>query len=373
MRTIKFLLQKEFLQIFRNKSMIPMIFIMPIVQILVLPLTATFEIKNGKIIIVDQDMSHTSRNLISNFEGSEYFEVLPSYFSQKEAEKEIINGKTDMIMIIPQNFSKDLSSKGNAKLMMRMNAIDGSKAGILSSYAQSIIQTYNQEIRMDWGGTLSGIWDVPVIRTTFSYWYNPELNYKPYMVSGILAVLVTMICVFQSSMNIVKEKEIGTIEQINVTPIQKHEFIIGKLLPFWIIGMFVLTLGLFASKIVYGIVFLGSLWIIFSFAAIYMICVLGIGLLISTFNDTQQQSMFIAWFFMMIFILLSGMFTSLDSMPQWAQYIAWCNPLTYLINVNRMVLMKGSGFEDVSWMFGVITIYAIVVNVAAVANYKKTS
>ena len=183
-------------------------------------------------------------------------------------------------------------------------------------------------------------------------WFNRFLNYTFFMVPGILVILVTVMCTVICAINIVKEKEDGTIEQINVTPIKKGHFILGKLIPFWIIGMFEFTLGLFlVGRLVYGIVPLGSLGLLYSFLGLYLIALLGFGLLLSTYSETEQQAMSIAFFFIMIFLLMSGLFTSIDSMPAWAKVIAQCNPVTYFIDVVRMIVLKGSGFRDIKYHF----------------------
>ena len=199
------------------------------------------------------------------------------------------------------------------------------------------------------------------------------MNYRIFMVPGILAILVTMIGGYLSALNIVKEKEIGTIEQINVTPIKKHHFILGKLIPFWILGLIVFSLGLLVSWLVYGIIPLGSIILLYGFVAVYLLAVLGFGLLISTFCDTQQQAMFIAFFFLMIFILMGGLFTPIDSMPDWAKAVTKLNPVSYLIDVMRMIILKGSGIKDVQYHLYIIMLFAIILNSWAVWNYKKTS
>ena len=179
------------------------------------------------------------------------------------------------------------------------------------------------------------------------FWYNETLNYKTFMVPGILVLLVTMITLFLSGMNIVREKEIGTLEQINVTPIKKYQFIIGKLFPFWLLGLVLLTIGLIISKLLFDIPILGSLSLMYFYTSIYILVILGIGLFISNFTNTQQQAMFIAWFFMVIFILMSGLFTPIASMPPWAQTITDFNPIKYYVEVMRMVMLKGAGLKDI--------------------------
>lgn len=197
------------------------------------------------------------------------------------------------------------------------------------------------------------------------------MNYQIFMVPGILVILVTMVGAFLSALNIVKEKEVGTIEQINVTPIKKYQFILGKLIPFWVLGLMILTVGTIISWLIYGIVPVGSLSTIFIFAAIYLLAVLGMGLLVSTFANTQQQAMLLSFFIMMIFILLGGLYTSIDSMPEWAQTFTKFNPVAYFIEVMRMVVLKGSSLNDIKTHLTVVFLMAIVLNSFAVWNYKS--
>ena len=199
------------------------------------------------------------------------------------------------------------------------------------------------------------------------------MNYQIFMVPGILVILVTMVGAFLTALNIVKEKEIGTIEQINVTPIHKYQFIIGKLVPFWVLGLVILTIGLILARMVYGISPAGSLFTIYGFAAVYLLSVLGLGLLLSTFANTQQQAMLLSFFLMMIFILLGGLYTSIDSMPEWAQWFAKVNPVAYFIEVIRMVMLKGSSLADIRYHLLSVFLMAVVLNGLAVWNYRKRS
>jgi ABC-2 type transport system permease protein len=193
------------------------------------------------------------------------------------------------------------------------------------------------------------------------------------MVPGILVLLVTIIGMFLSGMNLVKEKEIGTIEQINVTPVKKYQFIIGKLTPYWLVALAELAFGLVLARIVFSIPILGSVWLIFLVAAIYLLVTLGLALFISTKTNTQQQAMFLSWFFLVIFILMSGLFTPVDSMPQWAKVINWFNPIAYFIEVIRMIMLKGSGFFDILRDLVILSIYAVGALSVAVWQYRKTT
>lgn len=372
MRTIIFLLQKEFKQIFRNKAILLMILMMPMVQLIVLPLAANYEVKNISIAIVDRDHSTYSQKLISTITASGYFKLTGYNASFKEAFSLIESDKADLILEIPTDFERNLIRENEQKVFIAVNAINGTKAGLGGAYLGNIIRDYNTGIRMQLlqPGKFN---QLPTIDIASSNWFNPLMNYRVFMVPGILAILVTMIGGFLSALNIVKEKEIGTIEQINVTPIKKHHFILGKLIPFWVLGLVVFSIGLLVARLVHGIIPIGNIGLLYAFVAVYLLAVLGFGLLISTYCETQQQAMFIAFFFMMIFILMGGLFTSIDSMPEWAKVIARLNPVSYLIDVMRMVVLKGSGFKDITYHLSIIALFAIVLNGWAIFNYKKTS
>jgi ABC-2 type transport system permease protein len=363
MRTIRLLLEKEFRQIFRNKALLPMIFAMPLIQLIILPLAADYEVKNISISVVDHDHSTFSQKLISSITSSGYFKLVGYSTSYPEA----------LNLEVPSGFEKNLVMENEQKLFIAVNAINGVKASLGGAYLNKIIANFNTDIRLQLIQP-SRYNAVPIIEVVSSNWYNPFMNYKFFIVPGILAILVTMVGGYMCALNIVKEKEIGTIEQINVTPIKKIHFILGKLIPFWIIGVFVFTIGLVVvARFIYGIVPMGNILLLYGFLSIYLVALLGFGLLISTYSQTQQQAISVAFFFVMIFILMSGLFTSIDSMPNWAKVIAQMNPVTYFIEVMRMIVLKGSSFKDIKWHFVVVTIFAFVLNGWAILNYKKTT
>lgn len=374
MKTILFIIQKEFRQIFRNKAMLPIIFVLPLVQLLILSNAASFEIKNIKFSYVDNDHSEASRELISKFEASKYFNIIESFSSKKEANLQMQTGKVDVILEIPNHFERDLIKENGTNLSVSINAIDGAAAGVESVYISQIITGFNQKIQTQLYQYNEASYVQPMnIVTIPSFWYNNTLNYKTFMVPGILVLLVTMITLFLSSMNIVREKEIGTLEQINVTPIRKYQFIVGKLFPFWILGLVILTVGLAIAKVVFSVPILGSIGLIYFFTSVYLLVILGIGLIISNYSDTQQQAMFVAWFFTVIFILMSGLFTPIESMPQWAQNLTLLNPIRYFVEIIRMVMLKGATFSDISRPFFIIVFYAFALNGIAVWSYKKVN
>jgi ABC-2 type transport system permease protein len=374
MKTILFIIQKEFKQIFRNKAMLPIIFVLPLVQLLILSNAASFEIKNIKFSYIDNDHSVASRELISKFEASNYFNIIESFSSKKEADFQMQTGKVDVTLEIPNHFERDLITENNTNLSVSINAIDGAAAGVESVYISQIINGFNQKIQTQLYQYNETSYVQPVnIVTIPSFWYNNTLNYKTFMVPGILVLLVTMLTLFLSSMNIVREKEMGTLEQINVTPIRKHQFIIGKLFPFWVLGLVILTVGLIIAKVIFNVPILGNIGLIYFFTSIYLLVILGIGLIISNYSDTQQQAMFVAWFFTVIFILMSGLFTPIESMPQWAQNLTLLNPIRYFVEIIRMVMLKGASFSDISRPFFMVVGYAFALNGIAIWSYKKRS
>jgi ABC-2 type transport system permease protein len=349
--------------------MIPLIFFLPVIQLLILSNAATYEIKNIKFNVVDYDQSHFSRELISKFTASNYFVLNDISFSVVNSEESFKKNQSKLIIHIPKDFEKSFRTSGLSEVQLVINAEDGSAAGIVNNYAANIIRQFNIDM-----GIESSVKFEPVqtIDINYSNWYNPELNYKTYMLPGVLVVLVTMIGVFLSGMNVVKEKEIGTIDQLNVTPIKKYQFIIGKLMPFWIIGIGELAFGLLLGIIIFKIPLLGNPLIIFMLASVYMFVILGMGLLISTLTDTQQQAMFIAWFILVLFTLMGGVFTPIESMPDWAQRIAYFNPIAQFNRAMRMIMLKGSGFSDVLPTLYFFITYASVMMSLAVWRYKKT-
>lgn len=373
MRTLYFLLQKEFKQIFRDKSILPIIFIAPIVQLLILPLAANYEVKNINIGIVDHDHSLYSQNLIAKINSSGYFRLSDYSSSFKSAFAKFENDETDIILEIPNGFERNLIRENKQEVFIGVNAINGMKAGLGSGYLNQVIADFNNDIRLRLSPAQK-FNPVSTIEVTSINRFNPFLKYTYFMVPGILVVLITILSTYMSALNIVKEKEVGTIEQINVTPIKKHYFILGKLIPFWIIGMFVFTIGLFVvARFVYGVIPVGSLFLLYGYLSVFLISMLGLGLLISTIADTQQQAMSVAFFLMMIFMLMSGLFTPIESMPQWAQYLAKASPVTYFIEVIRMIVLKGSGFAEIKNHFLMMIGFAILLNGFAIWNYRKTS
>ena len=372
MRILATLLQKEFKQIFRNRFILPVIFILPVVQLILLTYAASLEMKDIRMVVVDMDHSTVSRRLVNEFSGSPFFRIVHRGSSYPKASELLTRDRADVILVMEPRFEKNFYREQSTDLQLAINAINATEAGLVNAYCTQIIAGFNNELRSQFQG---GALQIGNTRLDISprFWYNPMLDYKIYMFSGILVILVTLIGMMLTALNLVREKEMGTSEQINVTPIRKYQFIIAKLTPFWFIALLELAVGLVIGRILFHLPIEGSLLLLFSFATVYLLAVLGIGLFLSTISSTQQQVMFVAFFFIVTFILMSGVFTPTESMPPWAQKANILNPAAYFMRVIRMVLLKGSGLQDIGRDFLGISVYAAVTLTLAVVNYRKTT
>ncbi len=368
---LKYLLEKEFKQIRRNPFLPKMIFVFPVMVLLVFPWAANFEIKNINLCVIDNDHSTYSTRLTQKVISSGYFKLTEVSDSYNRALESVERDKADIILEIPADFENNLVREQTAKVMVSANAVNGTKGGLGSYYLSGIVADFSAEIRSTWIPA-TGNSQIPVIEMAPRFRFNPNLNYQVFMVPALMVMLLTMICGFLPALNIVGEKEAGTMEQMNVTPITRFTFIFSKLLPYWIIGFIVITIGFGIAWLVYGLVPAGSLGTIYLFAAIYILAVSGLGLVISNYSETMQQAMFVMYFFMMVLIMLSGLFTPVKSMPQWAQDITIFNPLKYFMQVMRMIYLKGSGIAELTTQMLALLGFALFFNTWAVLNYRKT-
>lgn len=376
MKKLLFLLRKEFRQIRRNRFMIRAIIAVPILQMLILVPAITFEIKRIDLAVIDNDRSQASRELVSKLTGSSFFVVTATPATVTEAESMLLSGDADIALVIPPDFSRGLAGVTTPRLQVLADAVNASTAQLSWSYITSVIRDFNREVIISTGmipANMAAIrtGSLPGISVSPRYWYNPKLNYKYYMLPGMLVILITVIGLMMIGLNLVREKESGTIEQINVTPIMKWQLIASRIIPFFIIGLFDLALGLGIGWLAFNIPFEGSLLLFFACAAIFLVAVLGLALFFSTMASTQQQFLFIAFFFVMVFILMSGIFTPTESMPLWAQQFNLVNPVAYLMRINRMVMLKGSGFSEIMRDMAMLTILALSYLSLAIRAYRK--
>jgi len=371
-RRILFLARAEVLHVVRDRATLAQCLIVPIVQLLVLSNAATFQIRDTPTYVVDLDRTGTSRGLVTRFAASGHFRVTGASPSLDLANEALLRGDVTMVLAIPADFESSLVRSGVAPVQLSVNAEKGSAAGIVQSYASAVVTAY--------AGELDAIRTVrsprePARRATIDVrtrsWYNPTLNYRDYMVPGILVALVTLIGTLLTAQNIAREKELGTLEQLNVTPITRGQFIAAKLLPFWVLGLIDLAIGLLVGVVVFSIPIRGSLLLLFGAATIYLVVALAIGLWISALVETQQQAMFVTFFVMNIYLLMSGLFTPIDSMAPWVQVVSQANPVRHFVTISRAVLVKGAGLADIARPLLILVGFAVVTLTLAVRQYSK--
>lgn len=370
---IKYLLRKEFRQIKRNAFLPRLIFAFPFMVLMVFPWAASYEIKNLNISIVDNDQSSFSRELTHKIISSGYFRLTDVSTTFNAAMKSIENQKADIILQIPANFEKELVNAQGGKVMISANAVNGMKGGIAMTYLANIIGEYNVS-------TIKKLMPVTISQTGLStiqidqqYRFNPNLNYRVFMVPALMVMILSLLCGFLPAVSIVFEKEMGTMEQMNVSPVPKAMFILAKLIPFWVIGIIVINIGFLVAWAVYGLVPAGHFYTIYTFAIIYIFTVSGLGLIISNFAQSLQQAMFIIFFFMLVFIMLSGLYTPIDSMPEWAKWVAAFNPLKYFMEVMRAVYLKGSDIFQLWKQLAALLTFTFAFNLVAVLSYRKSN
>ena len=383
MRVLRFLLRKEFLQIVRDRTIVKMLFIMPVIQLLILANAVTFEVRSARMYIVDKDHSTMSRGIANRLAASGRFIPAESSPSTEQGDEAMLDRRVDMILAVPEGFERDVVQERRASVQLIFDAEDGAAAGVMQSYANAILANYAAELgaRVSPASTMRGgvsavtgpVRGHPVIDLRRRGWYNVDLDYRDYMVPGILVVLVTMIGTLLTAMNIVREKEAGTLDQLNVTPIGRSTFIAAKLIPIWTFAMIDLAIGLVVARLVFNVPMLGSLVLVFFAATIYLVGALGIGLWISTVVETQQQAIFVTFSLLMVYLLMSGLFTPIRGMPEWAQWTAEINPIAHFVALMRAVLLKGAGVGDVAGHLAALAAIGAVVLGVAVRQYHKRS
>ena len=360
--TLRFLIQKEFLQIRRNSFLPKLILFFPVMIMCVMPWVMNMEVKNIRVQVVDNDRSTQSQQLLHSIEASRYFIFGGQQPSYQAALKEIETGKTDVALVIPQHYSRDLTKGDMTQVLIAANAVNGTKGSMGGAYLSQIV-------------TANASPNTAAIQSKLSslFLYNKHLNYKVFMIPALLAVVMMLMCGFLPALNIVGEKESGTIEQINVTPVSKWSFILAKLIPYWLIALFAVTVCLLLSWAVYGITCQGPLWLVYMLAMLLALFFSSFGLIISNYSDTMQQAVFVMWFFIVCIMLLSGLFTPTRSMPSWAYATTYVNPMSYFIEAVRTVFVRGGTIMSVWRQILALGSISLLMSVWAVLSYKKNN
>jgi ABC-2 type transport system permease protein len=348
MQTIIKFIAKEFQQFKRDPKMFGIILIAPVIQLIFLGYAVNLDVENVKMVVFDQNRTSTSREFVERFTSSGYFEIVEYVQSYNELERKLNKGEAILALIISQDFEKNIARRKPATLQAIFEGSDGNQASIAAGYVQMIVSKYSKDVITEFMN-LSGRKISPSgnLSAEVRVWYNPEMKTRNYMVPGIVGLLVSLVTLVLTSLAIVKEKEIGTMEQLIVTPIKPHQLIAGKLIPFTIMGLVSVIIVLLAMRIIFSIPVKGSEGFLLLSALFYILSTLGIGLFVSTISKTQQQAMMIAIFaVMMPMIFLSGFAFPIENMPKIIQFISHIIPLKYFNTIIRGVILKGLGFAD---------------------------
>jgi len=345
--TLKYLIQKEFLQIRRNAFLPRLIVMFPIVIMCVMPWVMQMEVKNIVVDVVDIDHTVESQRLVQQIAASNYFIFGGQKATYAEAIKDIEKGKADVILEIR-----------DGKYLIAANAVNGTKGAMGSAYLSQIVTSHQS---------------IPNLQASILNLYNKGQDYKLFMIPALFAIVMMLMTGFLPTLNIVGEKEAGTIEQINVTPVSKWSFILAKLIPYWLIALFVITVCLLLAWLVYGITPVGPVWLIYVLSMLLALFFSSFGLIVSNYSDTMQQAMFVMWFFVVSIMLLSGLFTPTRSMPQWAYLTTYINPMHYFIDAIRTVFIRGGSLHETAHQVLALAGIGTLMGCWAVQSYKKNS
>ena len=348
---LKYLIQKEFLQIRRNSFLPKLIVMFPIVIMCVMPWVMQMDVKNVVVDVVDIDHTVESQRLVQQIAVSNYFIFGGQKATYAEAMKDIEKGRADIILEVR-----------DGRYLIAANAVNGTKGAMGSAYLSQIVGDAANSHLSSVTSHLSPL-----------TLYNKGQDYKLFMIPALFAIVMMLMTGFLPTLNIVGEKEAGTIEQINVTPVSKWSFILAKLIPYWLIALFVITVCLLLAWIVYGITPVGPLWLIYVLAMLLALFFSSFGLIVSNYSDTMQQAMFVMWFFVVCIMLLSGLFTPTRSMPEWAYMTTYINPMRYFIDAIRTIFIRGGGLHETAHQVLALAGIGTLMGCWAVQSYKKNS
>ena len=357
---LRYLIQKEFLQIRRNAFLPRLIIVFPIMMICVMPWVMNQEVKNIRVDVVDNDRSTLSRQLVQRIEASNYFIFNGQKRTYRAALKDIEAMDADVVLVIPLHYSRDLTQGRRPQVLIAANAVNGTKGSMGSAYLSQIVTAHVEPSVAAMQAKLSTL-----------FLYNKHLNYKVFMIPALFAMVMMLMCGFLPTLNIVGEKEAGTIESINVTPVPKWAFILAKLIPYWLIALFVIVVNIVLSWLIYGITCAGPLWLVFVLAMLLALFWSSFGLIVSNYSDTMQQAVFVMWFFVVCMLLLSGLFTPVRSMPHLAYLTTYVNPMHYFVDGIRTVFVRGGDFHSIAHQLLALLVIASLMAVWAIKSYRK--
>lgn len=366
LRRIKYMVIKEFIQIFRDKKMKPIIFVTPVIQLLVFGYAVTMDVANIRTAVYDLDKTSVTREIARRFEASGYFRIVAYPRSDAEIKDILDRGDATVVLNFDHGFTSDLEARRRPALQILLDGTDSNTAQVAAGYATGIVNRFSQDIIMKPAHRMGASLDVRP-----RAWYNADLKSKNYNVPGVIAIMVFLVCLLLTAMAIVREREIGTMEQLMVTPIRPAELILGKTIPFAVIGFFDMFLVTLVGIVWFEVPIRGSIPLLSLATAVYLLSVLGFGLFISTVSRTQQQAMMASFLFFAPAVLLSGLMFPIENMPFAVQLVTYLNPLRYFLIIIRGIFLKGSGFGILWPQFLALFILGVCVVATSSLRFKK--
>jgi drug efflux transport system permease protein len=373
MRRLWYVMWKELLELRQDPRLFGIIFMAPVIQLTMLGYAATTDVKNVPIVVVDQDGTPASRQLVSRFDASPYFTVVATLPSIRDVDPWLERGKAWMALAIPADYHTGIDAGRPVTVQVIADGTDSNSAGVAMGYAANLVGAFNQDLARE--RLLAAGQDVPpaAIEARIRVWFNPQLESRLFMIPGIVALLLLVITTNLSSMAVVREKELGTLEQLNVTPVTRWQLIVGKLVPYGAIGIIDVILVTTVAVTWFRIPLLGSPLLLFATSCIYLLTTLGLGLFISTISNTQQQATMTATFFVMTpMMYLSGFIFPIENMPAVIQPFTYLIPLRYFIIIVRGIFLKGVGWHVLWPQVAALLAWGIVIVALAVARSRKT-
>lgn len=366
---LRYLIEKEFKQISRNRIFVILILWFPIITLVLLPWAVNFEVRDVRVAIFDESRGHFSQHFVQKIKASDSFIPVADLRSYEQGMELVEAQEVDMVIHIPRTFDRDLSLNRSPEIFLAALAVDATQALLATNYITSITHQFCEQLRAE--NPSPDYRPLPLTIVT-DYRFNPSLDFKTNMLPAFIVILITLVCGMLPALNIVQEKENGTIQQMNVTPVTKMQFIFSKVIPYWIIGVIILVMSVLLVRFVYNLWPISNIGIVFLVSIIFIVNITGFGIIVSNYSNTLQQAMLVMLFCILIFLLMSGLFSPVDAMPVWAQTIAYINPLTHYIEALRLLYLKGISLAEVSSPILILCCFAVLINSVAVLSYKKS-
>ena len=368
MRRLLALVRKEFLQLSRDRVTLRMIVLIPVMQTIIFGFAIDYDVKRLPTIVLDEDRSFESRELVAKLTASDYFRIMGDVSSLAEIERELDGARASVGLVIDRDYGKNLRSGAPARALLVVNASDTVVSSEAMAVAGGVATQLSVATLSRQSGAAAGALPVDLrVRA----WYNPDLKTSTFIVPGLIAILLTFTLIQFTAMGIVRERERGTLEQLQVTPFTRLELILGKILPFLLIGLFQLTLVLVLMRFVFAIPIAGSLTGLYAVGLVFIAAVLGLGMLVSTIAKTQMQAMQMSFFFLLPFVFLSGYVFPIDGMPPAFRLVTYLIPARYFIEVIRGIVLRGASLADLWEPVAALVVYTIVIIGVAVFRFRK--